>query len=80
MSLCLIARGRRTTRWGECNAWEDRSWNRADISTMGFIRCLSSYDRNNWVETPESLEMKAGLEPDAVLIEGKPSAAMPLSR
>lgn len=29
-----------------------------------------SYDRNNWAETPESLEMKSKLAPDDVLIEG----------
>ncbi|KAI5475970.1 glycosyltransferase family 62 protein [Pseudohyphozyma bogoriensis] len=31
---------------------------------------MGSYDRNNWAETPESLEMKALLKPDDVLIEG----------
>ncbi|KAM0787312.1 hypothetical protein ACM66B_007086 [Microbotryomycetes sp. NB124-2] len=31
---------------------------------------MGSYDRNNWAETPESLEMKAKLGPDDVLIEG----------
>ncbi|KAK4048633.1 Golgi mannosyltransferase complex subunit [Microbotryomycetes sp. JL201] len=31
---------------------------------------MGSYDRNNWAETPESLEMKAKLGPDDILIEG----------
>lgn len=30
----------------------------------------SSYDRNNWAETPESLEIKSKLAPEDVLIEG----------
>ena len=33
----------------------------------------SAYDRNNWVETPESLAMKAALPADQVLIEGESS-------
>ncbi|KWU41140.1 hypothetical protein RHOSPDRAFT_27825 [Rhodotorula sp. JG-1b] len=31
---------------------------------------MGAYDRNNWVETPESLAMKAALPGDQVLIEG----------
>ncbi|KAK4053985.1 Golgi mannosyltransferase complex subunit [Microbotryomycetes sp. JL221] len=31
---------------------------------------MGSYDRNNWAETPESLEMKAKLRPEDILIEG----------
>ncbi|ORY73647.1 Anp1-domain-containing protein [Leucosporidium creatinivorum] len=31
---------------------------------------MGSYDRNNWAETPESLEMKSHLAPDDILIEG----------
>ncbi|GAA5982343.1 hypothetical protein JCM10908_006605 [Rhodotorula pacifica] len=31
---------------------------------------MGAYDRNNWIETPESLAMKASLPADQVLIEG----------
>ncbi|KAL8278423.1 hypothetical protein RQP46_009113 [Phenoliferia psychrophenolica] len=31
---------------------------------------MGSYDRNNWAETPASLEMKSLLKPEDVLIEG----------
>ncbi|BGP35599.1 Golgi mannosyltransferase complex subunit [Rhodotorula toruloides] len=31
---------------------------------------LGPYDRNNWIETPESLKLKAELAPNEVLIEG----------
>lgn len=31
---------------------------------------MGSYDRNNWAETPESIEMKKALQPEDVLLEG----------
>ncbi|GAA5895017.1 hypothetical protein JCM5296_000938 [Sporobolomyces johnsonii] len=31
---------------------------------------MGPYDRNNWLETPESLELKRALAPSSVLIEG----------
>ncbi|GAA5869195.1 hypothetical protein JCM3774_003977 [Rhodotorula dairenensis] len=31
---------------------------------------MGAYDRNNWIETPESLAIKAALPPNQVLIEG----------
>ncbi|GAA6021151.1 hypothetical protein JCM10207_008334 [Rhodosporidiobolus poonsookiae] len=34
---------------------------------------MGAYDRNNWVETPESLAHQATLSPSDVLIEGYPS-------
>ncbi|BGP51919.1 Golgi mannosyltransferase complex subunit [Rhodotorula kratochvilovae] len=33
---------------------------------------MGAYDRNNWIETPESLELKANLTSTDVLIEGYP--------
>lgn len=52
-------------RWGESSSTFD------DHPLLHSYFCWSSsYDRNNWVETPESLEMKASLDPEAVLIEG----------